>query len=365
MSGQNGTSATSTSEIEALQAEVARLQVQNSALSLQHDLLATWVATVRMTTGNLMLKALAQQILEVVQTLVGAEQGSLFLLNTDGSVAESLLARGSTIREQKREIVGQILSEGLAAWTIEKRQIALIPETLDDERWITLPNQPYTVRSALCAPFLRGKRLLGIVTLMHSEPHAFNRHSVRLLEKAADAIALVVDNAQLFGECQDSESRGDADLDSNMGSIASQASSGIHEPRTLDRCGLFVTTAEGKLRYVNRRFASIFGYRRRELKEFDSILDLIPIDYQDYIARQIEHCIQDMDRPMSCIVPGRHQDSRLLDLEMYAERIHFSGEPGVIGVVKLLSDRGTASGMWSSSAVFETDEPFQIDFDDA
>lgn len=363
MSGHNGTSASTTSDLAALQAEVARLQAQNTALSIQHDLLATWVVTVRMATGNLMLKALSQQILEVVQKLVQAEQGSLFLLNGDGSIAESLLARGSTIREQRREIVGQILSEGLAAWTIEHRQVAVIPETLDDERWITLPNQPYTVRSALCAPLVRGKRLLGIVTLMHSEPQKFNQHSARLMEMAADAIALVVDNAQLFGEQPQDTDPQDSPPDGLPSGIGLPSS--IGEARSIERCGLYITTAEGKLRYVNRRFANIFGYRRRELRDLDSILDLIPVDYQDYLARQLERCIQDLERPISCVIPGRHQDGHLMDLEIYAERIHFSGEPGTIGLIKSLGDRGAASGLWSSSTIADQgDNPFSLSLND-
>lgn len=362
MSGHNGTSASTTTDLATLQAEVARLQAQNTALSIQHDLLATWVVTVRMATGNLMLKALSQQILEVVQKLIHAEQGSLFLLNADGSIAESLLARGSTIREQRREIVGQILSEGLAAWTIENRQVAVIPETQDDERWITLPNQPYTVRSALCAPLVRGKRLLGIVTLMHSEPQKFNQQSARLMEVAAEAIALVVENAQLFGEQQQAATEALESLPEGLSSVAGLPSA-VGEARTIERCGLYITTAEGKLRYVNRRFATIFGYRRRELRDLDSILELIPVDYQDYLARQLERCIQDLERPISCVIPGRHQDGRLLDLEIYAERIHFSGEPGTIGMIKSLGDRGSGSGLWASSPPVDRDDnPFPLAF---
>ena len=175
MGAQNGLAAVAPNEANPQNIDIDRLQAEHAALSVQHQLLTTWVATVKMASGNLTIKALLQQVLEITQALTGAEQGSVFSINANGSVGESLLARGSTIREQKREIVTQILGEGLAAWTIERRQVGLITDTMTDSRWLTLPNQPYTVRSALCIPLLRGKRLLGLVTLMHGEPERFDR----------------------------------------------------------------------------------------------------------------------------------------------------------------------------------------------
>lgn len=350
MSDREGSVVLTNAEVLQLQAEVDRLAARNAALKLQHELLASWVITARMTTAsNLMLRALTQQILESLQSLCQAEQGSIFLLDADGQATECLLARGSTIREQKREIVNQILREGLAAWTIERREIALVTDSMDDERWLQLPNQPYTVRSALCIPVQRGKRLLALVTLMHSQPHYFGANSVEQAAVAAEAIALSLENALLYqalstasdnhhesapSEAPSIPSVGSSFSDDSAISGISSPSNSIAEQRTLEDTGLLIATAEGRLRYVNRAFAQIFGYRRRDLAKIESILDLIPVDYQAALAHKLEHCIRSYEHPLTCISVGRHRSGQLMSLEFYAERIHFSGEPGVIGLVR-------------------------------
>ena len=304
------------------QGDSSDLALTNRALLIQQDLLTTWVRTVRMAAGTLMVKALLQQILEVCQTCGNAEQGSLFLLDEAGAVSECLLARGATIREQKRAIVGRILDEGLAAWVIEHRKIGWIQDTVTDDRWIVLPDQPYTVRSAMCVPLQRGKRILGLVTLTHETPNHFSPDCVRLMEKVSDAIALVLENAQLYSE-------------HGAPAVAprEEPHAPIEKPSRAIARALYITTAEGKLRYVNRQFAMLFGYRRRDIAKMESILDLIPVDYQDQFVQQMQRCIEQADTPVECQISGRHRDGRLLPLAFYAERIHFSRRPGTLGVV--------------------------------
>ncbi|MGD1936289.1 MAG: GAF domain-containing protein [Cyanophyceae cyanobacterium] len=303
--------------------DTAELVMTNRALAIQQDLLTTWVRTVRMAAGTLMVKALLQQILEVCQECTNAEQGSLFLLNEAGAVSECLLARGATIREQKRAIVGRILDDGLAAWVTEHRTIGCIKDTVTDERWVVLPNQPYTVRSALCIPLQRGNRILGLVTLTHETPEYFSEECVQLMEKVSDGIALVLENAQLYSDHTAPIVEGTQDV------ILPPA----EKPSQFLARALYITTAEGKLRYVNRKFATLFGYRRREIARMESILDLIPVDYQDQFVQQMQRCIERPDSPVECQISGRHRDGHLLRLVFYAERIHFARQPGTLGVV--------------------------------
>ncbi len=313
----------------AIASNTQEMVLTNQALLIQQDLLTTWVRTVRMGAGTLMIKALLQQILEICQECVKAEQGSLFLLDDSGAVSECLLARGATIREQKRAIVGRILDDGLAAWVTEHRKIGWIQDAVDDERWVVLPNQPYTVRSALCLPLQRGNRILGLVTLTHKSPHHFTEGGVRLMEKVSDAIALVLENAQLYADHTTPTLQPREVLlpSTDMG------------PQTSARA-LYITTADGKLRYVNRKFASLFGYRRRDIAKMESILDLIPVDYQDQLVQQMQRCIEQDDTPVDCQISGRHRDGHLLRLSFYAERIHFARRPGTLGVVHRIPPPG-------------------------
>lgn len=69
--------------------------------------------------------------------------------------------RGST--RGARSPNPQCFGQG-AGWVFRHRQIGLITDTETDDRWLTLLNQPYTVRSALGVPILKSGELLGILT---------------------------------------------------------------------------------------------------------------------------------------------------------------------------------------------------------
>lgn len=86
----------------------------------------------------------------------------------------------------------------MRAWVNEHHQLGLITDTETDERWLNLPDAPYTVRSALCIPILKENTLLGIMTLLHSQPSHFSRQVAKLMQATADQMALILENARLY-----------------------------------------------------------------------------------------------------------------------------------------------------------------------
>jgi PAS domain S-box-containing protein len=180
-------------ELDILRQEVDRLKLQEIAYEAQTELLRTLVSMGDVPSPTLALRSLAQQALRICNRLTGAEEGSLFFIDEEGRVTECVLARGATVKERKDDLIGQVLEKGLAGWVNEKHQVGLITDTMRDERWLQLPNEPYTVRSALCIPILRGKRLLGLITLMHPQPGHFRYEAARLMQTTTTQIGLVVE----------------------------------------------------------------------------------------------------------------------------------------------------------------------------
>lgn len=144
------------------------------------------------------MAATLQNVLDVATALTQAEHSSLLVLDQGGAVAHSILAGGSPALKQRLHIAALVMDEGLAGWVARHRQIALIPDTLHDERWVTLSDKPYTARSALAVPLLSGPILLGILTLVHLEPGHFDEGHLRLMQAAAEQMALAVRNALIF-----------------------------------------------------------------------------------------------------------------------------------------------------------------------
>jgi sigma-B regulation protein RsbU (phosphoserine phosphatase) len=191
-------------ESESLRRELAKLKGEKAAFQTQSKLLENFIAMARSPAEGEMLKATLQKTLEVCTELTGAEKGSMFLVDSNGVVTDCILARSHTTPEERLRLIGRVLEKGLAGWVSRNRQVGLITDTLDDDRWLTLPNEPYTVRSALAVPIVRGEELLGVLTLMHSQPGLFSRETAELMQATSDQIALALENTRLYSKLDES-----------------------------------------------------------------------------------------------------------------------------------------------------------------
>ncbi len=191
-------------EPDELQQELNRLKSEKSALQVQSRLLENFVTFARSSAKEHVLSRLLQKTLEVSAELTGADKGSLFLVDKKGAVTDSILTRADPTPEQRSKIIGQVFDEGLAGWVRRNRKVGLIVDTRADERWVNLPNQPYTVGSALAVPVLRGDNLLGIITLLHDRPGHFNQETADLMLLTAGQIGSALENASLYSKLDES-----------------------------------------------------------------------------------------------------------------------------------------------------------------
>jgi sigma-B regulation protein RsbU (phosphoserine phosphatase) len=185
-------------ESSALKEELNRLKNEKSAFKAQSKLLEKFVSLARSSGKVKMLRKILQKTLEVFAGLTGAEKGSLFLLDRNGVVIESILTRSDATPEQRSHLIGRVLDKGLAGWVRRHREVGLIMDTKKDERWLDLPDQPYTVGSALAVPILRGENLLGLLTLLHTQTGHFSEETAELMKMIAGQIAIALENARLY-----------------------------------------------------------------------------------------------------------------------------------------------------------------------
>ncbi len=171
-----------------------------TSLEAQKRLLENLVAIARATAKQTTLEATLRSALNMAISLTGAERGSLFVLDENGKVTCSVLASDDRPPRQRREIVERVMTSGLAGWVVRHRQPVLIPDTDQDERWMHLPDAPYTARSALAVPLASGPAVLGVLTLMHPQPNYFSPGHMYLINSAADQLVLAIRNAQMYEE---------------------------------------------------------------------------------------------------------------------------------------------------------------------
>jgi sigma-B regulation protein RsbU (phosphoserine phosphatase) len=213
MNSNNQTQTADHEELEALREQVAELKNKWAVFQAQSQLLEKLVEMASSSREGEVLKAALQTTLDVATDQTASEKGSLFLLEHSGKVSDAILSRTEVTPEQRKNLIGSVLDKGLAGWVIRNRQMGLILDTENDDRWLTLPNQPYIVRSALAVPILRGEELLGIITLLHSEPGHFTQEIADLMRLTADQMALVLENARLYSKLNRYSKALDAELE--------------------------------------------------------------------------------------------------------------------------------------------------------
>jgi sigma-B regulation protein RsbU (phosphoserine phosphatase) len=95
-------------ETRALREELSRLKNEKSAFKAQIKLLEKFVSLARSPGKDKMLVKILQKTLEVFAGLTGAEKGSLFLLDRNGVVIESILTRSDATPEQRSQLIGRV-----------------------------------------------------------------------------------------------------------------------------------------------------------------------------------------------------------------------------------------------------------------
>jgi PAS domain S-box-containing protein len=184
-------------EIIGVVRDVTERKQAEQELRDQKELLENLVTVARATSEQPALLATLENVMRVGLNLTAANRGGLFMLGSTGEVNQTLSIRDEAPPLERRAIVERLIKDGLVGWVVRTRQTALVLDTAADDRWLALPSETPT-GSALAVPILSEQDLLGVLILTHAQPHHFTPDHVRVMEAAADQMALAVRNARLF-----------------------------------------------------------------------------------------------------------------------------------------------------------------------
>ena len=178
--------------------DVTERKLAEIALARQKHLFENLAGITHAVLAHYNLPDALLETIKVARLLTGADLGSLFLLDEQGRVVNSLLARGDLSVEVKKEIEADVMKDGLAGWVAQHHEAVLIADTTQDGRWITLPDQPYQANSVMSVPILIGDTLLGLITLTHTQRAFFDDEAMQLMQAVANQVALALRNAQMY-----------------------------------------------------------------------------------------------------------------------------------------------------------------------
>ena len=320
MTQQQASGGKLTADVTALRDKVAQLQQENAAYKKQLQWIQDRVALSRTSTGKMQLKATLKQTLDIARDIAGASSGSIFLLNDAQVVTECILTRSGTTERERQSLVGQVLEKGLASWVVEHRKAETITDTRLDSRWVNLPDQPYQVRSAMCAPMVSGNRILGIMTLTHPEPKHFQPPMPDLIGAMADQMALVLENTKFQTANQDLERR------------LSQHQEFCHQVLTMETVGA-VMLQNKKIVQLNGRAAKLFGREPDELMGLPSMTSIIAYEDLERVRAVILQCRTNPNQIFAIEFGITHKSGQVIPITAQGIALDFQSQPAVMMVM--------------------------------
>ena len=150
-------------------------------------------------SASLDLEQVLNRTLKVLNEIIDAEQISVLILREGATKLYHLASVGyAPIPHQENRATIFDPDQGLAGWVISRRQAALIPNVLEDERWVQIPGTPSEHRSAIGVPLMLGEEALGAMLFFHRKEAYFSSDQLGLVQAAANQVAIAVNNAELY-----------------------------------------------------------------------------------------------------------------------------------------------------------------------
>ncbi|MBU2611058.1 MAG: GAF domain-containing protein, partial [Chloroflexi bacterium] len=151
------------------------------------------------------LHTVLQRVLFQSLKYVGGERGSIVVLDDNGKPVEAAIVYGKRILDHTTQQLRETVEHGLAGWVLRQRQAVLVPDTSQDKRWLRRPDDAAErsgAKSAICVPLMARERPVGVLTLVHPTPGAYNDEHFSLMQAIADQAGIAVLNARLYTESQ-------------------------------------------------------------------------------------------------------------------------------------------------------------------
>src|SRR2546423_3066061 len=207
----------------------------------QANTLALLYEVSREVTSILDREELLRRVAERIKKIVKYDVFSVMLWNEQSQHLESVFAMccGDSIAARTRVP----LHKGLTGSAAGERRVLRVNDVTEDPRYLHCDGG-LVARSELVVPLLLCDRLIGVLDLESSEPHAFTLEHERMLTTLASYVAIALENARLYEEARESERRLRDDLDTAREIQLQLLPTGAREVPGLDLAAGYVPARE-------------------------------------------------------------------------------------------------------------------------
>ncbi len=197
-------------ETERLARELEMRVVERTAqLQREQQNTETLLRILTEVSSSLDLDRALNRTLALLNDAIGAEQGTIMLLNAEDNLLHYRAGYGYLTDKVSGERRGFRLKigEGLAGWVVERREPVLINDLLDDPRWVQTNISSAEHRSAIAMPLLVAEDVIGVLMVFHRRPRYFSPELLNMVKAIAGQVAVSINNAHLYELIRDQAER--------------------------------------------------------------------------------------------------------------------------------------------------------------
>jgi PAS domain S-box-containing protein len=242
--------------------------------SVEHLELATVIKVSEAVSGEIVLEKLIDTLMRAAIEHAGAERGLLILpRGEDYRIEAEVTTSSNEVRVGRRQatLTAADLPESVFRYALRTRESVLLHDASGQS---SFSGDDYVrehhARSVLCLPILKQARLLGMLYLENNlSPHAFTPARMAILKLLASEAAISMENARLYRDLAERESRIRRLVDANI-------------------IGIFIWDLEGRILEANDAFLRLAGYDREDLVSRGvRWTDLTPPEWRDRDQQQL------------------------------------------------------------------------------
>ena len=185
---------------------------------------------------------LLRRIAERVKKLVDYDVFAVMLWNESRQVLESVFSMRYQDAIPAR--VEMPLHQGITGTAAAERRTIRVVDVRLDPRYMAGCQADVEVRSELVVPLLLQNRLIGVLDLESTKPHAFSAEHERLLNILGSYISVALENSRLFEDARENQTRLMNDLETAREIQRQLLPSGAREVPGLDLATAYVPARE-------------------------------------------------------------------------------------------------------------------------
>jgi len=222
------------------------------AAPVEHLDLATVIKVSQAASGEIVLEKLIDTVMRTAIQQAGAERGLLILCEGgEHRVAAEATTAGDSVRLRRPDVRSgpALVPESILLHVLRTREYTLLADAGTDPLFASDPYiAKHRARSILCLPLMNQAKLMGALYLENNlTAHVFSPARVAVLKLVASQAAISLENARLYRDVAERESKIRRLVDANI-------------------VGIIGWDADGRIHEANDVFLRMVGYERHDLE---------------------------------------------------------------------------------------------------